>query len=101
MGHKSSRMTVLIVILVVVCTLSVRAWWDDNGNQVSFGERNELYPRIAADTLVSSVLNPSIFVQRIDGDGRDIKGNDVASGVYFYRLITPEFGRTRKMTLIR
>jgi len=34
-------------------------------------------------------------------NGRDIKGNDVVSGVYFYRLITPGFERTIKMTLIR
>ncbi len=34
-------------------------------------------------------------------NGRDLQGNDVASGVYFYQLITPEFERTRKMTLIR
>jgi hypothetical protein len=80
MRHRSSRMTVLIVILVVVCTLSVWATWDDNGTQVSLGERNELSPRIAPDTVggayiaweqhfVSSMLNPSIFVQRINGDG--------------------------------
>ncbi len=80
MGHRSSRMTVLIVISIVVCTLSVWAAWDNNGNRVSDGDRNELSPRIAPDTaggayiaweqhFVSSMLNPSIFVQRIDGDG--------------------------------
>ena len=34
-------------------------------------------------------------------DGRDHNGRPVASGVYFYRLQTPQFSHTRKMILLR
>jgi hypothetical protein len=33
-------------------------------------------------------------------DGTDLRGQSVASGVYFYRLETPRFTQTRKMVLI-
>jgi hypothetical protein len=39
--------------------------------------------------------------QRVRWDGRNQQGEDVASGVYFYRLETREFSMVRKMTLIR
>lgn len=38
---------------------------------------------------------------RLAWDGRDRDGSEVASGVYFYRVITPKWNATRKMTLIR
>ncbi len=38
---------------------------------------------------------------KIQWDGRDQKGMDVASGLYLCRLKTPEFGQTRKMLLLR
>jgi FlgD Ig-like domain len=34
-------------------------------------------------------------------DGRDARGQAVASGVYFYRLVAPEFTKTRKMVLLK
>ncbi|MCK4548407.1 MAG: T9SS type A sorting domain-containing protein, partial [Candidatus Eisenbacteria sp.] len=34
-------------------------------------------------------------------DGRDVNGQQVSSGVYFYRLTTPEDALTRRMTLIK
>jgi hypothetical protein len=34
-------------------------------------------------------------------DGRNEQGSDVPSGVYFYRLYTPEFSQTSKMILLR
>ena len=38
---------------------------------------------------------------RITWDGRDESGREVASGIYFYRIQTPEFKKTRKMILLR
>ena len=38
---------------------------------------------------------------RVPWDGRDRDGSTVASGVYFYRVITPKWNATRKMTLVR
>ncbi len=38
---------------------------------------------------------------RVSWDGRDRDGSEVASGVYFYRVMTPKWNATRKMTLIR
>lgn len=34
-------------------------------------------------------------------DGRDERGNTVSSGIYFYRLVTPEYSMARKMILLR
>ncbi|MBI1924300.1 hypothetical protein HYR99_08615, partial [Candidatus Poribacteria bacterium] len=34
-------------------------------------------------------------------DGRDLHGEPVSSGVYFYRLDAEEFSATRKMILVK
>jgi hypothetical protein len=39
--------------------------------------------------------------QRVSWDGRDQEGEEVASGVYFYRLETREFSKVKKMSLIK
>jgi len=39
-------------------------------------------------------------VRSVSWDGHDRSGGEVASGVYFYRLITPVGEFTRKMTLV-
>jgi hypothetical protein len=39
--------------------------------------------------------------QRVEWDGRDEKGKEVSSGIYFYRIKTPEFSQARKMVLLR
>ena len=38
---------------------------------------------------------------RLHWDGRDNEGRSLASGIYLYRLVTPEGVRTRKLTLLR
>jgi hypothetical protein len=38
---------------------------------------------------------------KVEWDGRDLYGNQMASGIYFYMLKTSEFSETRKMTLIK
>jgi hypothetical protein len=50
-------------------------------------------------TLVNAALDPG-WHERF-WDGRDDRGRDSASGVYFYRLTTLDGNRTRKMTLLR
>ena len=40
-------------------------------------------------------------VHRVHWDGRDDEGRPLASGVYLYRLVTPERVHTRKLTLLR
>ena len=37
----------------------------------------------------------------IHWDGRDNRGNPVASGIYVYRLVTPGFTDSKKMVLLR
>jgi flagellar hook assembly protein FlgD len=34
-------------------------------------------------------------------DGRDDKGNEIASGLYFYKIKTPKYSETKKMILLR
>ena len=49
--------------------------------------------------LVSGVYGPGQF--RVDWDGRDSTGQEVASGVYTYRLNTGAVVKARRMTLLR
>ncbi len=52
---------------------------------------------------IKTVVNEDLSAGRhqIKWDGKDEKGNDVSSGIYFYRLKTDEYTETRKMTLIK
>jgi len=51
-------------------------------------------------TLVNEVRAPEV-VHRIEWDGRNDAGQQVASGVYFYRLVAKDFVKTRKMVLLK
>ena len=42
-----------------------------------------------------------VGVHRVHWDGRDHQGGLLASGVYFYRLVTEQNVQTRKLTLLR
>jgi len=51
-------------------------------------------------TLVDDVRTPGV-VHTIEWNGRNNSGQSVASGVYFYRLVTTDFTQTRKMVLLK
>jgi hypothetical protein len=51
-------------------------------------------------TLVDRDVAPD-GVQRVEWNGRDDRGNPVASGVYFYRLTAGDFTRTNKLVLLK
>jgi hypothetical protein len=50
-------------------------------------------------TMVDDVRMPGSYV--VAWDGRDSKGKEVASGIYFYRLKAAEFTECRKMVLLK
>lgn len=50
-------------------------------------------------TLVEEKVLPGIY--EIVWDGKNDKGNEVTSGIYFYRLETDGFKQTKKMILLR
>jgi flagellar hook assembly protein FlgD len=51
-------------------------------------------------TLVNDVKTPAAEY-KVTWDGKSDSGNTVASGVYFYRLVTKDFTRTRKMVILK
>lgn len=51
-------------------------------------------------TLVDGVKAPGV-AHTVDWDGTNARGQSVASGVYFYRLVTKGFSQTRKMVLVK
>ena len=51
-------------------------------------------------TLINQKLNPS-ELHTVNWNGRDSQGNSVSSGVYFYRIITPDYSETSKMVLMK
>jgi hypothetical protein len=71
------------------------------GTTVSEDVKIQIYDvggRLVRD-LVNSQLNAEHSL--VAWDGRDNQGRLVASGVYFYRLVSKSFMQTRKMVLIR
>jgi len=50
-------------------------------------------------TLVDDVRTPGL--QTVQWDGRDMNGNAVGSGVYFYRLLTGKTVLTKKMVMLK
>ena len=51
-------------------------------------------------TLVDGFQSPG-KVEPLTWDGMNDKGQGVSSGVYFYRMVTKNFARTRKMVLLQ
>jgi len=49
--------------------------------------------------LKDGVLETGTYL--VEWDGTDSRGNSVASGIYFYRMQTPDFTSVRKMVLLR
>jgi hypothetical protein len=52
-------------------------------------------------TLVDEVQNPRISGYTILWNGKNNAGQQISSGVYFYRLVTKDFTKTRKMVLLK
>lgn len=50
-------------------------------------------------TLVNEVMEPGFH--SVNWDGRDSQGAEVASGVYFYRLVAGDFSNTKRMLLLK
>ncbi len=50
-------------------------------------------------TLVNGVTEPG--AHNVTWDGRDMAGNPVSSGMYFYRLTAGKFSESRKMVLLK
>lgn len=50
-------------------------------------------------TLVDETMTPGRYVA--DWDGKDEAGNQVSSGVYFYRMEAGDFSDTKKMVLLK
>jgi flagellar hook assembly protein FlgD len=50
-------------------------------------------------SLVSAERKPGRYT--VNWDGRDAQGRTLARGVYFMRLQSPDFGRTRKVVITR
>jgi len=40
-------------------------------------------------------------VHHVIWDGKDLKGRDVSSGIYFYQIFTSDFTKTNKMVLVK
>jgi hypothetical protein len=51
-------------------------------------------------TLVNEIKQPGV-IHEIRWNGRSNAGDTVASGVYFYKLVTKDFSKTRKMVLLK
>jgi hypothetical protein len=51
-------------------------------------------------TLVDGVHTAGVL-HKVTWDGRNRAGESVASGVYFYKLVTKNFAQTRKMVLLK
>ena len=69
----------------------------DRSQPLSLRIHNTLGQRVT--TLAEGVYPEGMFA--VAWDGRDDRGQDVASGVYLCRLRTPLFSQTRKMILLR
>jgi len=51
------------------------------------------------NTLLNRTLDPGEY--KVQWEGMDSHGQLVPSGVYFYRLVTPQFKATRKMVILK
>jgi len=68
-----------------------------SGSQVSLAVYNVRGQVVR--TLVNDFRSPDRY--RVTWNGLDDGGNPVASGTYFYRLVTPAYTSTRKLVLLK
>lgn len=79
-------------------TTTIRYGLEQRG-QVSLIVYNAAGQRVR--TLVDEAQSPRAEGFRVEWDGTSDAGNSVASGVYFYRLVTKNFELTKKMVLLK
>jgi len=50
-------------------------------------------------TLLDEEMKPGVYV--VDWDGKDMSGNPVSSGIYFYKIRAGDFSDTKRMVLLK
>ena len=63
------------------------------------GEAMHLPESAAVRTLVNDRRQAGLH--RVDWDGHNDRGQPIASGVYFYKLVAGSFTDTKKMTILK
>ncbi|HEX6792138.1 MAG TPA: C25 family cysteine peptidase [Candidatus Krumholzibacteria bacterium] len=76
-------------------------FWVPDGGAAATPVRLDVYDVRGARVRTLVDGNRAAGRYRIEWDGRDQSGSPVGSGVYFYRMSTPQFSDTRKMLLLK
>ena len=93
--------------LVMTPTLLAMLKDDNPSTTIAFGLKKSGYVSLriydASGRLVKELVDETrpVGSYTVEWNGRENKGSDTASGVYFYRLIAGEFKETKKMILLR
>ena len=75
-------------------SIDIQAKRDQHVQVAVYNLKGQLINTLADKTFTQGIYN-------ISWDGRDLNGNRCSSGVYFYKVITPEKTTTRKTILMK